>query len=527
MKLNELFKNTSYDDTLFSSEAITTIEKGIFTKNIKGKEVPYFKCLVREKDIKLTPKEAIRQLYIWKLVHDYGYPTSRIQLETPIHFGREVKRADITIMDKDRPMVPYIIVELKKPKLTDGKEQLKSYCNATGAPIGVWTNGEQVSCYNRKDPNFFEMISDIPQANQKLSEILSEKYTYDDLRSRDKISKEKRSLRNLIKEMEDEVLASAGVDSFEEIFKLIFAKLYDELICANDKTAYIEALYREGRKMIMENYPEYYFWDFYRANEDFEYTYRDVPPDKSECLIVGMKMNRNRGTKWSFVITGFVRLFGKHYGVEYNENVQFACNISDVLSQSTDYISKHPKTSEQDYLSWILREINSEVSHSIIQAFKEHYEHTTYASRQLTKIQSLEKRALSIIWSIFTLNAKDDSNKTYDEMIRSRNSYEVIRQNPLNYFEYHMEVDLQPNRVLTASEESWYKKLYETRNQNSVIWFLSFVYRLRNALFHEIIDPLNEEWQLIFKNAYLVLKEIVDLNISEIGKTAIAENSVV
>lgn len=68
MKLNELFKNTSYDDTLFSSEAITTIEKGIFTKNIKGKEVPYFKCLVREKDIKLTPEEAIRQLYIWKLV---------------------------------------------------------------------------------------------------------------------------------------------------------------------------------------------------------------------------------------------------------------------------------------------------------------------------------------------------------------------------------------------------------------------------------------------------------------------------
>lgn len=101
-------------------------------------------------------------------MYDYGYPSSRIQLETPIHFGREIKRADITIMDKDRPTVPYIIVELKKPKLIDGKEQLKSYCNATGAPIGVWTNGEQVSCYNRKDPNFFEMISDIPKVGQKL-----------------------------------------------------------------------------------------------------------------------------------------------------------------------------------------------------------------------------------------------------------------------------------------------------------------------------------------------------------------------
>ena len=240
MKLNELFKNTSYDDTLFDESAVTAVESAIFLKTVKGAEVPYIKCFVREKEIKLTPEEAVRQLYIYKLMYDYGYPSSRIQLETPIHFGREIKRADITIMDKDRPTVPYIIVELKKPKLIDGKEQLKSYCNATGAPIGVWTNGEQVSCYNRKDPNFFEMISDIPKVGQKLSDILSEKFTYEDLRARDKISKEKRSLRNLIKEMEDEVLASAGVDSFEEIFKLIFTKLYDELICANDKTAYLK-----------------------------------------------------------------------------------------------------------------------------------------------------------------------------------------------------------------------------------------------------------------------------------------------
>ncbi|MDF2505581.1 N-6 DNA methylase [Clostridium sp.] len=239
MLLNDIFKNTNYEDSLFSDEVRTAIESSIFTKFVRGSEVPYIGCLVRKKDIKLTPEEAVRQLYIYRLINEYGYPIDRIQLETPIHFGREVKRADITIMDKDRNMVPYIIVELKKPKLTDGKEQLKSYCNATGAPIGVWTNGEQISCYNRKDPNFFESITDIPKATQKLSDILNEKFTYEDLKKRDKISIERRSLRNLIKEMEDEVLASAGVDSFEEIFKLIFAKLYDELICANDKTAYL------------------------------------------------------------------------------------------------------------------------------------------------------------------------------------------------------------------------------------------------------------------------------------------------
>ena len=174
MTLNELFKNTTYDDTLFSAEAKSAIESRIFMKPVRGTEVPYITCAIRNKDIKLTPEEAVRQLYIYMLMNNYGYMASRIQLETPIHFGREVKRADIAIMDKDRPMVPYIIVELKKPKLTDGKEQLKSYCNATGAPIGVWTNGEQISCYNRKDPNFFEEISDIPKATQKLSDIINE-----------------------------------------------------------------------------------------------------------------------------------------------------------------------------------------------------------------------------------------------------------------------------------------------------------------------------------------------------------------
>lgn len=49
--------------------------------------------------------------------------------------------------------------------------------------------------------------------------------------------------------------------------------------------------------------------------------------------------------------------------------------------------------------------------------------------------------------------------------------------------------------------------------ENAYLWFISFVYRLRNALFHEIIDPLNDEWQVIFKNAYHVLKQIVDQNI--------------
>ena len=116
---------------------------------------------------------------------------------------------------------------------------LKSYCHATGAPMGVWTNGDQISYYHRKDPNYFEDIPAIPSAHEKLSDILSERWTIDDLVKLDKLVNEKKSLKDLILEMEDEVLANAGVDVFEELFKLIFTKLYDELEGGRDKKRHL------------------------------------------------------------------------------------------------------------------------------------------------------------------------------------------------------------------------------------------------------------------------------------------------
>ncbi len=208
----------------------------MFTKLTRGKETPYVKCIIRDKDIQLKPEEIVRQLYASRLIEQYGYPKKRLAFEYSVNFGREKKSADIVIFDKDRADTAYIIVELKKPKLKDGKNQLRSYCNATGAPIGVWTNGEKISHYHRKDPNYFEDITDIPKVKQSLKDILSERFTLKDLIIKDKIANERKSLKDIILEMEDEVLANAGVDVFEEVFKLIFTKLYDEFGSKKDKT---------------------------------------------------------------------------------------------------------------------------------------------------------------------------------------------------------------------------------------------------------------------------------------------------
>lgn len=238
--LKELFKDSNHKVSLFSDEAVQAIESAIYTKNVKGVDVPYIHCSVRGKEIKITPEEAVRQLYIYVLVHDYHYSVQQMELERHIHFGREVKRADIVLFEKSHPNVEYIIIEVKKPRLSEGKEQLRSYCNATGATMGVWTNGQQISYYHRKDPNYFEDIPNIPACTQKLKDILTERWTIADLVCKNKLVSEKKSLKGLIEEMEDEVLANAGVDVFEEVFKLIYTKLYDEMESGRDHNRVLE-----------------------------------------------------------------------------------------------------------------------------------------------------------------------------------------------------------------------------------------------------------------------------------------------
>jgi type I restriction enzyme M protein len=240
MTLAEILRDSNYKLTQFNFVEIHNLEKIIITKEVRGKETPFINCLVRKKEIKLTPEEAIRQLYLQVLIDDYNYPVERMELEYSVSFGREKKRADIVIFDKKDTRSVYMMVELKKPKLKDGKEQLKSYCNATGAPIGIWTNGDSISYYYRKDPNYFEDIPAIPKESEKLSDILSERWTIQDLVDKDKLRTERKSLKDLILEMEDEVLANAGVDVFEELFKLVFTKLYDEMESGRNKIRHLE-----------------------------------------------------------------------------------------------------------------------------------------------------------------------------------------------------------------------------------------------------------------------------------------------
>ena len=229
MKIEKILHGSAHNLARFSGDLVSALEKAIAEKGGRF----YAQCAVREKRIIMVPEEVVRQLYAMELMQKYGYPLARLRMEYPVHFGREVKRADIVVMDEQRPDTPYIIVEVKKPKARDGKEQLRSYCHATGATMAVWNNGAQKTHYHRKNPNYFEEIRDIPQAGQSLRDILQVRWTLDDLMEQDKLVNEGVSLKEVIENLEDEVLSNAGVDTFEEVFKLVYAKLYDEWLAGS------------------------------------------------------------------------------------------------------------------------------------------------------------------------------------------------------------------------------------------------------------------------------------------------------
>jgi hypothetical protein len=238
LKISKIFSSADvkYGISLFKEEEIKYVDNLI----IEQKGNLLIKCQIKDKLRVARPEEIIRQLWIYRLLTDYGYPKERIDVERVVYFGsRDSGLADIVVLDKDL-IYPYIIFEVKRPQRTAGLEQLKSYCNAEGAPIGVWSNGNEIIRLHREDPNIFVEIPRIPKVTETLRDILTERWTLKWLEEHDELKQGKTTLKKILLDLEELVLGNAGVDPFEEIFKLIYAKLYDEWKGINDPSYQLE-----------------------------------------------------------------------------------------------------------------------------------------------------------------------------------------------------------------------------------------------------------------------------------------------
>ena len=241
MKLTEILSKEEYNNlTQFTEQEIIWLENRIYQGvNDDGKQVARVNCIIREKEIEVKPEEIVRQLYVHKLIEEYGYPKERIELERIVMMGRdEEKRADIVIYEDEHKTAPYIVVECKAPGKEKVDGQLEGYCKTLGASIAVEVDGGEVKEYyfNRQsshNKNYkFEKIDRLPKFNETLDQILNHSFTIKDLVIEDE--KSTTSLKDVILELEDKIFANFGGDVFEEVFKFLFAKLYDEFCSADD-----------------------------------------------------------------------------------------------------------------------------------------------------------------------------------------------------------------------------------------------------------------------------------------------------
>jgi hypothetical protein len=103
----------------------------------------YVNCLVRKKQIILTPEEWVRQHLIAYLHLHQGYPLEKIAVEKQIQYDGFTRRWDIVIYNAT--FQPDILVDCKAPEIKLTHEvfmQISTYQQKLGANCLILSNGD-------------------------------------------------------------------------------------------------------------------------------------------------------------------------------------------------------------------------------------------------------------------------------------------------------------------------------------------------------------------------------------------------
>ena len=220
------------------------IQQGIRHKNIRfedgGKYIVYS---VQEKRRNFeNPEEKVQAESFLRLVHIYKYPENRIRQFMPVRMGAETKEADIIVYADDDLKSPLIIVECKKPDVSElefarAVDQAFSYAVAEGGRY-VWVTSRLKNEYYEvpaKKPKDRIAIPDVPQFG--VTELAKFKFAF-----QGGITRTGQKLFPLEEVNQDELtrrfqqahqaLWGGGElnpsEAFDELDKLIFCKLWDE-----------------------------------------------------------------------------------------------------------------------------------------------------------------------------------------------------------------------------------------------------------------------------------------------------------
>jgi hypothetical protein len=123
---------------------------------------PEIFCIIRKKNVALTPEEKVRQGFLHFLTKQKHYPACLISLEAGHKSVDKAKRSDILV--KNRRLENVLLVECKAPlvKITESVfHQILQYNLELNAKILVVTNGIEIYCFRQNVENI-EFLNDIP-----------------------------------------------------------------------------------------------------------------------------------------------------------------------------------------------------------------------------------------------------------------------------------------------------------------------------------------------------------------------------
>ena len=264
-------------------------------------------------------------------------------------------------------------------------------------------------------------------------------------------------------------------------------------------------MYPVSMRKVMDVFPQYFFQTFFRINEVFNYTDKTVENDLDGKLKERYEAHLHIVDRYHLKF--YLGISGRFRTTIYNEEIKRDIDLRPIIDAT---VSKHRFQNLFINEIQFMRDFYDGVMNEVSSFLRRYLEETLPKKGYNQTVNGKVKNACLRLNS--ALNVKFDYNFRYPHEVGAlddQNSYAIIYQLPFNGFGR-----IEQDNIFSANEGT-YSQLLATKG---VDWFASYVYSLRNALFHEIITPLDEEWQAIFKSAYLVLKQVSDICIAMINK---------
>jgi type I restriction enzyme M protein len=238
-------------------------------------------------------REAV-QPFARQLIEDYGYPVSHIrtrpQWRVKSSPSDQAKKypVDIAVFSSDTHSDESlrIVVECKKKKRKDGRDQLEDYMRLSRAELGVWFNGDERLFLRKREFKgrvTFEVIPNLPRYGERVEDIGL--YTRESLRPTHNLRSTFRAVRNYLAAnavgmTRDEALA-------QQIINVIFCKIYDERFTAPGETVRLRAGMGESHVDVAARVRDLFGQVVTRYNDVFDENDSILLDDASLAYVIG------------------------------------------------------------------------------------------------------------------------------------------------------------------------------------------------------------------------------------------------